>query len=170
VGWTRREVAAMAALALLVACAGESPTSPPAASEPSVSSQAPRPAAPRFAPRSLAPRPSTTAGLIGTWGGDHVRITVGAARAILEYDCAHGSIDQPFAVDPNGRFDLTGTHVVESPGPVSEGNPPAAHPARYTGSTDGRTMTFTVTTTDSGQAFGPFTVTLDAPGRVFRCA
>jgi hypothetical protein len=109
------------------------------------------------------------AGLIGTWGGEHVRITIGAASSILEYDCAHGSIDQPFTVDAGGRFDLIGTHVPEEPGPIHEGQPPAAHPARYTGSTDGKTMTFTVTLTDISQTLGPFALALDAPGRVVKC-
>jgi hypothetical protein len=108
------------------------------------------------------------AGLIGTWGGEHVRITVGAASSILEYDCAHGSIDQPFTVDTGGRFDLIGTHVPEGPGPTHEG-PPTTHPARYTGSTDGNTMTLTVTQTDTNETLGPFALALDAPGRVVKC-
>jgi len=108
-------------------------------------------------------------GLIGTWGGVHVRITIGAASSILEYDCAHGSIDQPFAVNVAGGFTLTGTHVVESGGPIREGVEPVRHPARYTGSTDGRTMTFTITLTDTNETLGPFALALDAPGRVVKC-
>jgi hypothetical protein len=107
--------------------------------------------------------------MIGTWGGEHVRITIGATSAILVYDCAHGTIDQAFVVDPAGRFDLVGTHVPESPGPVREDKPPVAHPARYAGSTDGKTLTFSITLTDSGQSFGPFTLSLGAPGRLFKC-
>jgi hypothetical protein len=108
-------------------------------------------------------------GLIGTWGGVHVRITIGAASSILEYDCAHGSIDQSFAVNAAGGFTLTGTHVVESGGPIRQGAEPLSHPALYTGSTDGKTMAFTVTLTDTNQTFGPFTLALDAPGRVVKC-
>jgi hypothetical protein len=108
-------------------------------------------------------------GLIGTWGGEHVRITIGAASSILEYDCAHDSIDQPFAVNTAGGFTLTGTHVVESGGPIREGEGPMSHPALYTGSTDGKTMTFTVTQTDTNQTLGPFALALDAPGRVVKC-
>ena len=36
---------------------------------------------------------------------------------------------------------------------------PVRHPARYTGSTDGNVLTFTVTLTDSNQTLGPFTIT-----------
>jgi hypothetical protein len=108
-------------------------------------------------------------GLIGTWGGDDVRITIGAASSILQYDCAHGTIDQPFAVNSIGRFDLVGTHTLEEPGPIREGQTSVARPARYTGSTDGKTMTFAITLTESNQTFGLFTLALDAPGRVVKC-
>ena len=94
---------------------------------------------------------------------------MGAVSSILEYDCAHGSIDQPFAVNAAGSFTLTGTHVVESGGPIRQGAEPVSHPALYTGSTDGKMMTFTVTLTYTSQVFGPFTLALDALGRVVKC-
>ncbi len=152
-----------------MACADKTPTSPTTAESAGASSQAASSPARGSAPRSLAPRQSTADGLIGTWGGDHVRATVGLASTLLVYDCANGSIDQPFTVDAAGRFDLTGTHAMESPGPVRAGVEPVRHPARYTGSTDGKVLTFTVTLTDSNQTFGPFTLALNAPGRVVRC-
>jgi hypothetical protein len=160
----------LAAAALSAACADKSPTGPATAGAAEVvSAQAATSPGRGFAPRSLGPRQSAPNGLIGTWGGDHVRITVGAASSILEFDCAHGTIDQPLAVDPAGQFNVAGTLVLESPGPIRENDDGARHPARYTGSTDGKTLTFTITLTDSGQALGPFVLGLDAPGRVFKC-
>jgi hypothetical protein len=158
-----------AIVAFSFACADRTPTGPALEQAEGASAQAVSSPARRSAPRSLAPRQSVAAGLIGTWGGEHVRITVGASSSLLEYDCAHGSIDQPFTVDASGHFDLAGTHVPEEPGPIREGQPPVAHAARYTGSTGGKTMTLTVTQTDSNQILGPFTLALDAPGRVVKC-
>jgi hypothetical protein len=156
-------------VAMSMACAGKTPTGPTTADIEGASSQAASSPARESAPRSLAPRLLTADGLIGTWGGDHVRATVGRSSTLLVYDCANGSIDQPFTVDAAGRFDLTGTHAMESPGPVRVGVEPVRHPARYTGSTDGKVLTFTVTLTDSNQTFGPFTLALNATGRVVRC-
>src|ERR1700730_845698 len=35
----------------------------------------------------------------GIWGGDHVGVTVTETGSTLEYDCAAGTIDQPFVLD-----------------------------------------------------------------------
>jgi hypothetical protein len=157
----------LAAAAPAIGCSDKTPTSPAMTEIAGASSQAA--AASGRATRSLAPRQQPADGLIGSWGGDHVRATIGEAGSLLVYDCAHGSIDQPFTVDAAGRFTLIGTHVIDSPGPVHEGDVPVLHPALYTGSTDGKVLTFTVTLTDSNQSFGPFTLALNAPGRVFQC-
>ena len=159
----------LGAVALSIACADKTPTGPAIVEIEGTSPQAASSPARASAPRPLAPRQPTADGLIGTWGGDHVRATVGLASSLLVYDCANGSIDQAFTVDTAGRFALTGTHVMESPGPVQEGVDPVRHPALYTGSTDGKVLTFTVTLTDSNQTFGPFTLALNAPGRVVHC-
>jgi hypothetical protein len=165
----RRSLILVSAVALSAACTDKSPTTPAMARMEGASSQEASSPGRRSAPRSLAPRQSPADGLIGTWGGDHVRVTVGRSSSLLEYDCAHGSIDQPFTVDAAGRFDLAGIHVMETPGPIRDGVEPVRHPARYTGSTDGKALTLTVTLTDSNQTFGPFALARDAPGRVFKC-
>ncbi len=167
-----RKLLPLAAIALLpLACTDRSPTAPASNAASAARSALETAIVPsrESAPRVLAPRQSPNDGMIGTWGGDHVRITIGAASAILVYDCAHGTIDQAFIVDPAGRFDLVGTHVPEAPGPIREEQAPATHPARYTGSTDGKTLTLSVTLTDSGQVLGSFTLALGAPGRVVKC-
>jgi hypothetical protein len=164
-----RDLSLFLAVALSIACTGKTPTGPSLAAVGAASAAGASAGGRPSAPRALAPRQAASDGLIGTWGGEHVRLTIGMASSLLEYDCAHGSIDQPFTVDAAGRFDLAGVHVVETPGPVREGDESVQHPARYTGSTDGKTLTFTLTLTDSNQTFGPFTLTLNAPGRVVKC-
>jgi hypothetical protein len=159
----------LGAVALSIGCADKTPTGPAIVEIEGTSSQASSSPGRGLAPRTLAPRQPTADGLIGTWGGDHVRATVGLASSLLVYDCAHGSIDQPVTVDSAGRFVLAGIYVMESPGPVQEGVEPVRHPALYTGSTDGKVLTFIVTLTDSNQTFGPFTLALNDPGRVVKC-
>lgn len=107
--------------------------------------------------------------LFGTWGGEHISMEIAAGGVTIEYDCAHGTIDGFFAIDGAGRFDLTGVHVLEHGGPVQDGVPPDAHPARYVGRTDGRTMSLTVTMTDSGQPVGTFALVRGVPGQVSKC-
>jgi len=79
----------------------------------------------------------------GQWGGEHISLTADASGAGLDYDCAHGTIDEPLAVDGKGNIDLIGTHTRESGGPVHEGDPPDIHPARYRGLVTGTTMILT---------------------------
>lgn len=152
---------------LLAGCSEKTPTGPYAgrAGEASAFTAA---APARSAPRPLVPRVSEADWPIGTWGGSNLNLTIGAAGAVLEFDCAHGSIDQAFAADASGRFDLAGTFVAESPGPIRE-DPLPSHPARYSGTTDGRAMTLIVTVTDIGQVFGPFRLSFGTAGRIFKC-
>ena len=161
-----RILAALALPAVLGAgCSERTPTGPVAGA---VSAASAVPSA-RSSPRPLAPRAPDTDKPIGTWGGDNANLTIGSSSAVIEFDCAHGTIDQPFAADSSGHFDLGGTFAPEGPGPVRL-DPPPTHPARYSGSTNGATMTLAVTLTDSGQVFGPFVLTYGTAGRVFKCA
>jgi hypothetical protein len=105
----------------------------------------------------------------GIWGGDHVGVTVTETGSTLEYDCAAGTIDQPFVLDAAGRFDLVGTHVRGHGGPTRIDEQPDRHPARYTGTVDGGTMTLTVTMTDLNQTVGTFSLTVGASPRIVRC-
>jgi hypothetical protein len=105
----------------------------------------------------------------GTWGGDHISMAVTDGGANIEYDCAHGTIDQPLILDANGHFDATGIHVFEHGGPVYANEEPDAHPARYTGQVIGTTMTLTIVTTDQNRTIGTFTLTFGKEARVFKC-
>lgn len=103
----------------------------------------------------------------GVWGGEHIRIEVGTKSATVEYDCASGVIDGPLVVDGNGEFNLRGTHKMERGGPVRADDNAKEHPATYTGSIKGNTMTLTLKFAD----FEPETFTLEKgkPGELFKC-
>jgi hypothetical protein len=164
----RRFFALATIAAFPLACTDKSPTQPVSMEANSASTLAAASAG-RPATRSLPSRNLEANGMIGTWGGQDLTVTIGAASAILSYPCAHGTIDQPFIADSNGNFGLVGTHVPESPGPIREGGL-VVHPAFYKGTVDGKTMTFTVTVTDTGQTLGPFVLTLGVATRLFKCA
>ena len=105
----------------------------------------------------------------GIWGGQHINMQVTESGAQIEYDCAHGSVDEPLALDREGRLDVKGTHVRERGGPVRREDKPDSHPARYTGNVEGKTMTLTVTLTDSDESAGTFTLTQGEQGQIRKC-
>jgi hypothetical protein len=105
----------------------------------------------------------------GTWGGTSIRLEVTAQGATIEYDCAHGTIDEPLVTDRDGRFTLAGTHVREHGGPIRQDEQPDRHPARYQGQLTGDTLRLTVMLTDLQQNVGTFTLMRGVTGRVFKC-
>ena len=105
----------------------------------------------------------------GIWGGEHIQMQVDENGARLQYDCAHGSVDEPLTLDHEGRLDVKGTHVRERGGPVRRGDKPDNRPARYTGRVEGQTMTLTVMLTDSDESAGTFTLTQGEPGQIRKC-
>jgi len=106
---------------------------------------------------------------VGTWGGPSIRLDATAQGAAIEYDCAHGTIDEPLVTDRDGRFTLAGTHVREHGGPIRQDEQPDRHPARYQGQLTTNTLRLTVTLTDLQQNVGTFTLMRGAAGRVFKC-
>ena len=107
--------------------------------------------------------------LMGIWGGQHMRLEVSRNGASIEYDCAHGTIDQPMTLDSRGYFDVRGTHVTERGGPVREGERSDALAARYTGRIQGETMTITIVLIDSKEIAGTFTLGYGKTPRLRKC-
>jgi hypothetical protein len=105
----------------------------------------------------------------GTWGGEHIGLEVTEDGGRVEYDCAHGTIDQRIITDAGGGFELRGTHVRERGGPVRRGDPEDSHPAIYQGRIEGDTMTLTVEESDTGQSVGTFTLKLGREPHVVKC-
>jgi hypothetical protein len=106
---------------------------------------------------------------VGTWGAEHLRLDLTDAGGTAEYDCAHGTIDEPLTTDRDGRFSAAGTHTFEHGGPIRIDDPPNRHPARYDGRVVGDTLQVTVTVTDTRQVIGTFTVTRGAAARIVKC-
>jgi hypothetical protein len=105
---------------------------------------------------------------MGAWGGDHAVLTVNAASATIEFDCAHGTLPAPIAL-AHGDFDVAGEFIQEHGGPIREGEQVVRRPARYRGTVDKQTMTLGVVLTDTPQDIGTFTLTFGVSGRVFKC-
>jgi hypothetical protein len=103
----------------------------------------------------------------GLWGGPHISIEVGEKSARIEYDCASGVIEGPLVVDSNGHFKLRGTHKVERGGPVRADDDAKGHPATYTGSIKGNTMTLTLKL--SGGDDETFTLEKGKEGDLVKC-
>jgi hypothetical protein len=104
----------------------------------------------------------------GTWGGEHVALTVTDDGAHVEFDCAFGDISQPLTVDRDGRLAVDGVFVQERGGPVRLGEP-ERQAARYSGRLTGDTLTFDVTLTASSEKAGSFTVVRAAAPRLRKC-
>ena len=103
----------------------------------------------------------------GVWGGQHINIEVGEKSATIEYDCASGVINGPLVVDSNGNFKLRGTHRIERGGPIRADEKPNEHPATYTGSIKGNTMTLTLKLSSSDEE--TFTLEKGKQGELFKC-
>ena len=109
------------------------------------------------------------ADLIGVWGGDHIGMVVSDSSVTLDYDCAYGTIDEPFSTDCNGEFEVVGVHIKEHGGAIRIGETPDEHPALYKGYIEENVMTLKVTLTDTGEEIGTFTLILGAIPNVHKC-
>ena len=87
----------------------------------------------------------------GTWGGDAAVLMADDSSAHFHIGCTYGNVHQPIVLDLNSRFDMAGEHNITAY-PIDLG---IFHPARLTGSIDGRTMTLRVTLTDTAVTLGP---------------
>src|SRR5262245_8455968 len=104
----------------------------------------------------------------GTWGGDHVTLTVGNSNAHFEFDCAHGEIPGVLTA-PGGAIASSGTFVREHGSPIRVDEVQDAHPAFYSGNISGTRMQLSIRLTDSGDVMGPFVLTRGASGRIVKC-
>jgi hypothetical protein len=105
----------------------------------------------------------------GTWGGDHIRLEVSDDGSQVDYDCAHGTIDQKIVLDAQGRFEAQGTNVREHGGPVRKDETNDSHPTRYSGRVDGNKLFLTVTESDTKNVVGTFTLSYGNRGKIVKC-
>ena len=105
----------------------------------------------------------------GVWGGEHISIEVVGRSALIEYDCARGTIDGPFTIDANGQFTWRGSYSREHGGPVRRDERSNAQQAVYKGRINRDTMTLKVTLANSEDSPGTFTLTRGQQGKVWKC-
>ena len=103
----------------------------------------------------------------GAWGGSHIALDVTSTGAHVEFDCAHGSIDEPLALT-NGKFAVRGSYTPERGGPVRDDQPEQNRPARYSGNLRDATITLTILVTDTSETLGPYALKRGT-GRVLKC-
>ncbi len=121
---------------------------------------------------AVTPTPSSGSRNVaeGRWGGVGIALDVAASGARIEFDCAHGTIDAPLALDSEGRFDAPGTFVRERPGPVRMDEPEEKGiPVRYVGRFDGETLELRVVLPDAPRPPGPLTARLGQTPRLRKC-
>jgi hypothetical protein len=106
---------------------------------------------------------------LGTWGGPHISLEVANNGARINYDCAHGTIDQRLKTDRRGHFHASGLHYKEHGGPIRKDESQSGEPATYTGTINGQTMTLTVKLTKTHETVGTYTLTQGKRGRVMKC-
>ncbi len=107
--------------------------------------------------------------LIGKWGGEHIGMVVSDSSAILEYDCAHGTIDEPIIPDAEGKFEVSGVHVFEHGGPIRIDEIPDEHPALYKGHIVGNEMTLILVLTDTDTEIDTFSLTRGVEPLIYKC-
>lgn len=107
---------------------------------------------------------------LGNWGGPHAGMIVSDSGAEVEYDCGAGRITAPMLLDGRGNFDLPGLFIRSGPGPSPANDSLLpTYPARYTGHTDGHTMTFTMTVANDSIPPQSYTVAYGANPNVLKC-
>jgi len=110
------------------------------------------------------PRPSPGK-VAGTWGGDDAGLIADDTSAHVHIGCTYGDVHQPIVADAMGHFDLPGEHDITAH-PVDRG---ILHPARFSGAVLGKTLTLTVTLTDTAVTLGPVQLTLGQAPKLGPC-
>lgn len=98
--------------------------------------------------------------LAGDWGGQNILMTVTDAGAHVDMPCAQGDISGPIAQSP---FSVAGTFATTAGPSFIE------HPALYTGTVVGDTMTLDIRLTDTNDSAGSFTLTRGAVVHFPKC-
>lgn len=106
---------------------------------------------------------------IGTWGGEHIRVTIGRSSASVEYDCANGSITAPLNLDRKGKFSWQGFYTQERGGPVRQDQQPNNQPALYSGWVNGNRMTLRVRLANTNETIGTYQLKKGSSGSLVKC-
>ena len=107
--------------------------------------------------------------LAGTWGGEHISLTVLDSTANLEFDCAHGTIYEPISIDTEGNFEVTGIYVIEHGGPIRIDETLEKYPSLYKGRIEGEKMTLILILKDTETEIDTFWLTRGAEPIIYKC-
>ena len=105
----------------------------------------------------------------GIWGGEHIRVEVTDSGADIEFDCAHGSIDQPIVLDSTGTFDVKGKYTPQHGGPIRSDEANNDRVVRYVGMVKDQELTLTISSDNPKETIGTFTLTHGNEGKVMKC-
>lgn len=113
--------------------------------------------------------PASQGPLVGFYGGQHIRMEVGASGSAIEYDCAAGTLAGPLPA--RGAFTASGTHTPGMGGPERVGEVRPAYPAAYGGRVAGDEIEMVVDAAlPSGPTrMGPFRLKRGSDGVLMRC-
>ena len=107
--------------------------------------------------------------LKGQWGGAGIALEVTSDGVDINFDCAHGHIDQSIVPDAEGAFSVKGAYVREHGGPTRIDENQNSSPAIYKGKITSDMMTLTVTFPDGSADVGPFKLDRGKSGRIHKC-
>jgi hypothetical protein len=107
--------------------------------------------------------------VLGTWNGAHISVELTATGGSVEFDCAHGKLDQPVVLDGEGRFDVPGRYVEEHGGPVRADAPADGVLVRYQGRVTGGRMTLTVLRADDDESPDTFSLERGGESQLVKC-
>ena len=113
-----------------------------------------------------APEAGQTRVADGTWGATGVRLEVTGDTAVIEFDCAHGTLKGPLTLDGQHRFSVAGAFVRERGGPQREDDPPP-EAATYSGQVEEETMNLAVRV--GATDIGAFRLTHGGEARLRKC-
>lgn len=101
----------------------------------------------------------------GTWGGENAGLIATDTSAHVHIGCTLGDTKGKIVADLDGHFTINGTYNVDAY-PVDRG---ILHPAQFSGTITGKSMTLTVILTDTNQQLGPVTLTLGKEPKMGAC-
>jgi hypothetical protein len=105
----------------------------------------------------------------GLWGGEHIRAEVTDKGAEIEFDCAHGAIEEAIVLNSNGGFDVSGKFSPQHGGPVRNDEVSKGISVRYIGRVQDSALTLTIVNAATKETIGDFTLTHGSEGRLKKC-
>jgi len=105
----------------------------------------------------------------GVWGGQHVRAEVIDSGASIEFDCAHGTIDEPIVLDRKGSFDVKGKFTTERGGPTRGDENSQDRVVRYRGQVKEQELSLTIMDAGTKETIDTFALTHGSDGRIRKC-